>query len=65
MSREGIHHLAHAGEEFIYVLEGEMKVQVGRMQYHLQTGGSLYFNAADEHQIIPVSEEVRYLNIFV
>jgi len=59
------HHLAHAGEEFIYVLQGEMKVQVGRMQYHLETGGSLYFNAADEHQIIPVSKEVKYLNIFV
>lgn len=59
------HHLTHAGEEFIYVIEGEMKVQVGRLQYHLQTGGSLYFNAAYEHQIIPVSKEVKYLDIFV
>jgi transcriptional regulator with XRE-family HTH domain len=59
------HHLAHRGEEFIYVLDGEMKVQVGRVEYHLQTGGSLYFNAMEVHQVIPVSKTVKYLDIFV
>ncbi len=59
------HHLTHEGEEFIYVLTGEMRVQVGQSEFRLKTGGSLYFNSAEEHQVIPVSDTVRYLNIFV
>lgn len=58
------HHLAHEGEEFMYVLEGEMVVQIGSAQHRLQAGGSIYFNSALEHQVIPVSKTVKYLNIF-
>jgi len=59
------HHLAHDGEEFIYVLEGQMKVQVGNADYRLAAGDSLYFSSADEHQVIPLSEKALYLNFFV
>ena len=59
------HHLMHEGEEFIYVLKGEMRVQVGQAEYRLKTGYSLYFNSAEEHQVIPISDTVRYLNVFV
>ncbi len=59
------HHLSHDGEEFIYVLEGEMKVQVGGTEYTLPVGSALYFNALDEHQVIPVSRTVKYINVFV
>lgn len=59
------HHLVHEGEEFIYVLEGRMKVQVGELDYPLAAGDSLYFCSAEVHQVIPISDTVRYMNIFV
>lgn len=58
------HHVDHAGEEFIYVLKGEMIFQVGDREYKLTTGDSLYFQAVKKHQVIPVSKEVVYLDIF-
>ena len=59
------HHLAHDGEEFIYVLKGKMKFQVGQTTYSLDEGDSLYFNALETHQVIPETESVTYLDIFV
>jgi transcriptional regulator with XRE-family HTH domain len=59
------HHVSHEGEEFIHVLEGEMKFQVGDIEYFLRKGDSLYFNALKTHQVIPVSDIVKYLDIFV
>jgi transcriptional regulator with XRE-family HTH domain len=57
------HELSHEGEEFIYVIDGEMTV--GDNEYHLKAGDSMYFNCLQKHGIMPVSEEVRYLDIFV
>jgi transcriptional regulator with XRE-family HTH domain len=59
------HLLSHEGEEFIYVIKGQMKMQVGEVEYLLNTGDSLYFNAIQKHGIMPVSNEVTYLDIFV
>jgi transcriptional regulator with XRE-family HTH domain len=59
------HHLSHEGEEFLFVLEGEMKFQVGEIEYFLKKGDSMYFNALKVHQAIPVSDSVIYLDVFV
>ncbi len=59
------HRVSHEGEEFIYVIRGEMKMQVGDVEYLLKPGDSLYFNSLRKHGIMPVSEEVVYLDIFV
>jgi transcriptional regulator with XRE-family HTH domain len=59
------HQLNHQGEEFIYVLEGEMKINVGNTGYSLKQGDSIYFNALEHHGIMPVSDVVKYLNVFV
>jgi transcriptional regulator with XRE-family HTH domain len=59
------HELSHEGEEFIYVISGQMKMQVGEIEYLLKTGDSLYFNSLQKHGIMPVSMEVVYLDIFV
>jgi transcriptional regulator with XRE-family HTH domain len=59
------HELSHEGEEFIYVIKGQMKMQVGEVEYLLNTGDSLYFNSVQRHGILPVSDEVMYLDIFV
>jgi transcriptional regulator with XRE-family HTH domain len=59
------HLLTHEGEEFIYIIKGEMKMQVGEIEYTLKTGDSLYFNALQKHGIMPMTEEVHYLDIFI
>jgi transcriptional regulator with XRE-family HTH domain len=59
------HLLSHDGEEFIFILDGEMKMKVGDAEYTLRTGDSLYFNTIQKHGIIPVSDVVTYLDIFV
>ncbi|MGQ7944197.1 helix-turn-helix domain-containing protein [Flavobacterium sp. WC2509] len=59
------HQLSHEGEEFVFVVEGTMKMQIGDTEYILKTGDSLYFNALQKHGIIPVTDEVTYIDIFV
>jgi transcriptional regulator with XRE-family HTH domain len=59
------HQVSHEGEEFIYIIRGEMKMQVGETEYLLKEGDSLYFNSLQKHGVMPVSDEVAYLDIFV
>ena len=59
------HSVAHEGEEFIYVLEGEVKMHVGPVEYHLKQGESVYFQAISEHGVMPVTDSATYLDIFV
>ena len=59
------HSLTHDGEEFLYVLEGSLKIKVGEVEYLLNVGDSLYFNSLEPHGIIPESDFVMYLDIFV
>jgi len=59
------HELSHEGEEFIFIIRGQMKMQVGEVEYFLNTGDSLYFNCLQKHGIVPVTDEVVYLDIFV
>jgi uncharacterized cupin superfamily protein len=56
--------LQHSGEEFVYVLEGEMNYRVGSVTHKLGPGDSLYFDAEDEHDFEPLTPEVRFLGIF-
>lgn len=58
------HQLSHEGEEFIFVIEGSMKMQVGEAKYILKSGDGLYFNAMNKHGIIPITDKVIYINIF-
>ena len=59
------HQLSHEGEEFVFVVEGTMKMQVGETEYLLKAGDSLYFNSLQKHGVLPVSDEVVYIDIFV
>jgi len=54
----------HAGEEFVYVLEGRMRYRVGDLTYDLGPGDSLYFDAEEEHDLEPLTDVVRYLGLF-
>src|SRR6202050_902132 len=40
---------AHDGEEFLYVLKGELAITLERGEYRLKTGDSFYFESATPH----------------
>lgn len=40
---------SHAGEEFLYVLRGELKISLADEEYHLKRGDSFYFESATPH----------------
>ncbi len=58
------HGLSHTGDEFIYMLAGEMTYRVGDQTYYLRPGDSLYFDALDMHDLTPITSHVTYLAIF-
>jgi len=40
---------SHEGEEFLYVIKGELKISLNGDEYHLKTGDSFYFESATQH----------------
>jgi DNA-binding transcriptional MerR regulator/mannose-6-phosphate isomerase-like protein (cupin superfamily) len=40
----------HEGEEFLYVLRGELTITLEKEEYRLKTGDSFYFESATPHQ---------------
>jgi transcriptional regulator with XRE-family HTH domain len=59
------HNLVHEGEEFIYVVDGELSIKVGTTTYVLKKGDGIYFNAVLPHGIKPITDKVKYLNMFI
>ncbi|MCV4231379.1 XRE family transcriptional regulator [Virgibacillus sp. LDC1] len=55
---------SHVGQEFIYVLEGTMIYYVGKEEYTLNAGDSLYFDSVENHSYTLVTDEVKYLSVF-
>jgi DNA-binding transcriptional MerR regulator/mannose-6-phosphate isomerase-like protein (cupin superfamily) len=41
---------AHEGEEFLFVLRGELKIALANEEYHLKRGDSFYFESATRHR---------------
>jgi DNA-binding transcriptional MerR regulator/mannose-6-phosphate isomerase-like protein (cupin superfamily) len=40
---------AHEGEEFLFVLRGELKIALAAEEYHLKRGDSFYFDSSTPH----------------
>lgn len=59
------HGVTHEGEEFIYVISGTLSFKVGGTTYQLNEGDGLYFNSLERHGMMPVTDEVVYLDVFV
>jgi transcriptional regulator with XRE-family HTH domain len=59
------HLLTHEGDEFIYVIKGEMIFRVANTEYILKAGESLYFDALQPHGLQKVSAETHYLNMIL
>ncbi|MEO2205337.1 XRE family transcriptional regulator [Paenibacillus pabuli] len=56
--------ISHVGQEFIFVLEGTMIYYVGKEEYTLNAGDSLYFDSVENHKYMLVTDEVKYLSVF-
>ncbi len=55
----------HRGEEFIYVLEGEIEVQLQDQQFVLEPGDSLYYDASVPHRVLNRGEGLsRVIAVF-
>ncbi len=42
---------SHEGEEFIYVLEGEVEINYGKEIYHLKKGDTIYLDSVVTHNV--------------
>ena len=48
---------SHEGEEFMYVLEGEIEVRYGREVHTLGVGDTIYYDSIVPHLVLPRSEQ--------
>jgi quercetin dioxygenase-like cupin family protein len=55
--------VTHFGQEFNYVVEGKVKVTVGKRAYILAAGDSIYFNAGLPHGQAAVGGPARFITI--
>ena len=62
-SRPQAAQVSHSGQEFNYVVEGKMKVTVGRAEYILAEGDSIYFDATLPHGQSAVDGSARFITI--
>ncbi|MCC8164972.1 MAG: XRE family transcriptional regulator [Planctomycetes bacterium] len=53
----------HAGQEFNYVLEGEVEVQVGKKRFTLVPGDSIYFDPSVVHGQRALTETAKFLTV--
>jgi mannose-6-phosphate isomerase-like protein (cupin superfamily) len=62
-SRPQAAQVSHSGQEYNYVIEGQMKVTVGNAEYTLNEGDSLYFDATLPHGQSAVNGTARFITI--
>ena len=48
---------SHEGEEFIYILEGEIEISYGQEKYQLKEGDSIYYDSVVPHHLHTLREE--------
>jgi quercetin dioxygenase-like cupin family protein len=55
----------HEGEEFLYVLKGQIEVVVGENQNLLKKGETLHFNSGITHKLRNLSDEEAKLLVVI
>lgn len=55
--------VAHGGQEFNYILEGTIKVVIGKKEFTLNEGDSIYFNPSVPHGQRAVTEHAKFLTV--
>lgn len=54
---------SHEGEEFIYVLKGEIEIIYGKERYELVTGDSIYYDSVVPHHVQARGSDAQILAI--
>ncbi len=55
----------HSGEQFVFLLEGEMTYVIGQQEYNLEPGDVVYFDAKVPHgPKLEKQQQAKYLAIF-
>jgi quercetin dioxygenase-like cupin family protein len=62
-SRPQAAQVSHFGQEFNYVVEGQVKVTVGKVEYVLAAGDSIYFDATLPHGQSAVNGNAQFITI--
>ncbi|NLI92519.1 MAG: helix-turn-helix transcriptional regulator [Peptococcaceae bacterium] len=58
--------VSHKGQEFNYCLEGKMKVVIGKEEYILEPGDSLYFNPIIPHKMLAMDQKpAKFITIIM
>jgi transcriptional regulator with XRE-family HTH domain len=57
VSKKGVPY-SHEGEEFIYVLEGKVEIQLGEYRDILEPGDSIYYDSTVSHRLSPVDNKI-------
>lgn len=55
----------HEGEEFVYVLKGEVEITVGEHVNRMKEGGSLHFNSGIRHKLSNIGKKKAELLVVV
>ena len=55
--------VCHSGQEFNYVVEGRMKISIGKREYMLSEGDSIYFDARLPHGQSALDGSARFITI--
>ena len=62
-SKEAAAPVTHSGQEFNYVIEGKIRITVGKREYTLETGDSIYFDAGLPHGQAAVDGPAQFITI--
>lgn len=54
---------SHSGEEFIYVLEGAVRLEIDDKRYELQPGDSAYYQSSQPHLLTAKDEHAKLLAV--
>lgn len=54
---------AHEGEEFIYVLDGQIRITIGGNRHCLYPGDSIYFLSTTAHQLVAENNKATILAV--
>ena len=56
-SHKDVHLSTHEGEEFIYVMKGQIEVIYGKEKYEISEGDSIYYDSIVAHHLHSVGKE--------
>ncbi|MCL2243067.1 MAG: cupin domain-containing protein [Treponema sp.] len=62
-SKPAAPHVSHSGQEFNYVVEGQVEVTVGKNEHLLRSGDSIYFDARLPHGQRAVNGSAQFITI--